>query len=74
MYPLIEGLNPEETKKNLESAGASEEEIQQLLAFGEKAKDVINKVVLRQWEDDPEWASQILHSAFIELGIRKEEK
>lgn len=74
MHPLIEGLSIEETKKNFEMAGASSEEIEKLLQLGDKAKDTIIQVTMRQWEDDPKWASQIMHNTLIELGIREEKK
>jgi len=74
MYPLIEKLSLEETRKNLEMAGASNEEIDELIKLGDKAKDAIIQVTMRQWEDNPEWASQIMHTTLVELGIRKEEK
>lgn len=74
MYPLIEGLNRDETKRSLELAGADNQEIEKLLELGEKAKDAIIQVTMRQWEDDPEWASIIMHKALVELGIRPEEE
>lgn len=72
MYPLIEGLSLEETKKNLEMAGATSEEADKLLELGDKAKDAIIKITMREWEGNPTWASQIMHAVLVELGIRKE--
>ena len=74
MYPIIEGLSFEETKKNLEMAGATPEEADALLKLGDEAKEAIIQVIMRYWESDQEWASQILQATLEKLGIRKKEK
>ncbi len=73
MFPAIDQLSRAEILQLFTRLGATLKEAQALLKLPPaEIQEAIRQAILRLWEDDTEWASQIIHNMLVKMGIRQE--